>query len=172
MGRLFDAASALLGLGEISSFEGQGPMLLEALLADAVETNAESLSATWHNIDKSALPLYHQQDNSSADKQLLIIADWSELLSLLLDETQTIEKRALCFHLKIAETLIAQAKEIRASKGDFCVGLSGGVFQNKFLSETILKRLEEENFASFLPEEIPYNDAGLAFGQIIEAVHL
>ena len=172
MGRLFDAASALLGLGEISSFEGQGPMLLEALLSDAVDTNAESLCATRHNIDKSALPLYHQQDNSSADKQLLIIADWSELLSLLLDEAQTIEQRALCFHLKIAETLIAQAKEIRALKGDFCVGLSGGVFQNKFLSETILKRLEEENFVSFLPEDIPYNDAGLAFGQIIEAVHL
>jgi len=172
MGRLFDAASALLGLGEISSFEGQGPMLLEALLDDALETNTETLSTTLHTIDKSALPLYNKNDTSCSNQSLLIIADWSDLLSLLLDDTQTIKQRALCFHLKIAETLIAQAKEIRAAKGDFCVGLSGGVFQNKFLTETILKRLEEENFKSFLPEQIPYNDAGLAFGQIIEAVHL
>lgn len=42
MGRLFDAASALLGLGDYSSFEGQGPMLLEALLDKASYTRQPS----------------------------------------------------------------------------------------------------------------------------------
>ncbi|MCK5665870.1 MAG: hypothetical protein KAI17_20420, partial [Thiotrichaceae bacterium] len=165
MGRLFDAASALLGLGDTSSFEGQGPMMLEALLADALEEKCETL----HNTNKSALPLYQTQDESSSDNKSLIIADWTELLALLLDEQYSVEQRALYFHLKIAETLVVQAQKIRAEKGHFVVGLSGGVFQNKFLTETILKRLEEENFTSFLPESVPYNDAGLAFGQIMEA---
>ena len=155
MGRLFDAASALSGLGKTSSFEGQGPMLLEASLPEV------QLQASEIKINQSPLRLYEKDD--------LIIADWSELVTMLMDNKQSVEQRALSFHLKIAETLIAQAKKIRKIKGDFRVGLSGGVFQNKFLSETILKRLEEENFDAFLPEKVPYNDAGLAFGQIIEA---
>lgn len=154
MGRLFDAASALLGLGENSSFEGQGPMQLEALI-----TLAESESKI--EFTPSALNLY--------TKNNLLLADWSELLPLLLNHDVSIEQRAFDFHLKIAETLIAKAKKIKLIKGDFRVGLSGGVFQNKFLSEYILKRLKEENFEAYLPENIPYNDAGLAFGQIIEA---
>lgn len=149
MGRLFDAASALLGLGNTSSFEGQGPMRLEALLPQYLT-----------NMNESALALYEKDD--------LLIADWSELIPALLDNEKSIGQRAYHFHLKIAETLIAQAKKMQQIKGDFRVGLCGGVFQNKFLSEYILKRLEEENFTAFLPEKVPYNDAGLAFGQIIE----
>ena len=152
VGRLFDAASALLCLGKISSFEGQGPMQLEALLSD---TQILSTKAT-----QSGLRLYQKDD--------LIIADWSELLEILMDNEQDIKQRAVNFHIKIAETLIAQAKKIKLIKGDFHIGLSGGVFQNKCLTEYIFKRLEEENFTVFLPEKVPYNDAGLAFGQIIE----
>lgn len=155
MGRLFDAASTLLGLGKISSFEGQGPMRLESQLAE------KWLSQSQIKMVETPLKLY--------DKDDLIIADWTELITMLVNNKNSIEQRAHTFHLKIAETLIAQAKKIRKIKGDFRVGLSGGVFQNKFLSETILKRLEEENFDAFLPEKVPYNDAGLAFGQIIEA---
>ena len=151
MGRLFDAASALLGLGNISSFEGQGPMQLEALTQEKIIAAKESTSA---------LPLYEEND--------LIIADWSEVIPVLTNEKKSIEQRSLMFHKTMAETLIAQAKKIKLIKGNFNVGLSGGVFQNKFLTEYIMKRLEEESFSAFLPEKVPYNDAGLAFGQIIE----
>jgi hydrogenase maturation protein HypF len=149
MGRLFDAASALIGLGKKSSFEGQGPMLLESLI-----------NGSKPEFKESALSLYQ--------KKGLLIADWSELLPVLMNTDSSIEQRALYFHLKIAETLIAKAIKIKSIQGDFRIGLSGGVFQNKFLSEYILQRLKEENFEAYLPEKIPYNDAGLAFGQIIE----
>ncbi|MDX2504513.1 MAG: carbamoyltransferase HypF [Gammaproteobacteria bacterium] len=162
MGRLFDAASALLGMGETSSFEGQGPMLLEACLSDSTCRQVNSSQLT-DSADKSALPLY--------DNKALIIADWSELLPILMNDNHSRVQRALCFHQKIAETLIAQAKKVRSLKGEFCLGLSGGVFQNKYLTEYLLKRLEEEKFQAFLPEKVPYNDAGLAFGQIIEGIH-
>lgn len=155
IGRLFDAASALLSLGETSSFEGQGPMQLEALLNGPIEKSGQK-----------ALPLY--QDNH------IFRADWTELLPILTDEKFSLTHRSVIFHECIAETLIAQAIQIRQLKrnqGNFQVGLSGGVFQNKHLTEYVLKRLKEENFSAFLPEKVPYNDAGLSFGQIIEGRH-
>lgn len=90
---------------------------------------------------------------------------------MLLDNKQTIEQRSLCFHQRIAETLIAQALRVRNLKGNIHIGLSGGVFQNKYLTEYFFKRLQDENLTVFLPEKVPYNDAGLAFGQIIEGIH-
>ena len=149
MGRLFDAASALLSLGEDSSFEGQGPMQLEALLESEITPTGQL-----------PLPLY-QQDG-------LYRADWSELLVMLTDPDLSQSQRSAVFHERIAETLIAQAQKIRQLKGAFKVGLSGGVFQNKHLSEYILKRLKQEKFQAHIPEKIPCNDAGLSFGQIIE----
>lgn len=152
MGRLFDAASSLLSLGDFSSFEGQGPMQLEALLTGPiVQANTTSL------------PLY--------EKEQLLIADWSELLPMLLDATQSQTQRSHCFHARIAETLIAQAMQMKSKLGEFHIGLSGGVFQNKPLSEYLLSRLAEEKLTAFLPETIPYNDAGLSFGQVIETMH-
>ncbi len=165
MGRLFDAASALLGLGDYSSFEGQGPMLLEALLDNASYDKEPS---------SQSLPLIQNSLNTLSEESMteaLIIADWSELLPLLLDENKTTTQRALCFHQIIAETLIAKAKMVRKLKGEIHIGLSGGVFQNKYLTEYLFKRLEKEGFKVFLPEKVPYNDAGLSFGQIIEGIH-
>ena len=152
MGRLFDAASALLSLGDIASFEGQGPMQLEALL-----------SCPINHTDETSLPLYEQDQ--------LLIADWSDMLPMLLDASQTQAQRSHCFHARIAETLVAQAIDIKSKLGDFHIGLSGGVFQNKHLCEYVLSRLQEENFTAFLPATVPYNDAGLSYGQMIETIY-
>ncbi len=159
VGRLFDAASALLGLGDYSSFEGQGPMLLEALLDDSIDAGMTTSCRS--------LPLYEEEIN----KQIILLADWSELLPMLLNKKHSSKEKSLRFHQQMAETLVAQAKKIRHLKGELRIGLSGGVFQNKYLTETLFKRLQEENFAVFLPEKVPYNDAGLCFGQIMEGIH-
>ncbi len=163
MGRLFDAASALLGLGTHSTYEGQGPSQLENLAAAALSTaNAEQLSALAA-ASSAALPLIKVNE--------LLLADWSELPTLLLDPAFSIARRALLFHQLIAETLLAQAIQIRSHKGEFRVGLSGGVFQNRLLTEMVIQRLQENGFNVLLPEKIPYNDAGLSYGQIIEAFY-
>jgi hydrogenase maturation protein HypF len=48
------------------------------------------------------------------------------------------------------------------------VGLTGGVFQNRRLTEMATARLEALGFRVLLPERIPCNDGGLAFGQVAE----
>jgi hydrogenase maturation protein HypF len=48
------------------------------------------------------------------------------------------------------------------------IGLCGGVFQNRVLTERVIALLEADDFTVCLPETVPVNDAGISFGQIIE----
>lgn len=148
VGRLFDAAASIvLGLTQ-ASFEGQGPMLLESI-ADASEQQ-------W--ID---LPLVK-------DEQKILRTDWAELLPMLTDQTLEKSTRAAIFHNSLAHALIKQAISIRQQYVFDAIGLSGGVFQNKLLTEKIFSIAEMKNINVYLPEAIPVNDGGLSFGQIIE----
>lgn len=144
--RLFDAASALLGLGQTADFEGKAPMLLEShsqpcanALDVPVRPNAAGL---WQ-------------------------ADWSVLLPLLLDSRQSVAERASLFHHSMAKLLLNQAKILRQQHNIQEVTLSGGVFQNRLLSETAVALLQQAGFRVTLPAQIPCNDAGISFGQVM-----
>ncbi len=147
VGRLFDAAAALTGLIDNYSFEGQGPMLLEANTSQLQAS--ESLPVT--NIDN------------------ILQADWRPLLPALQDKSLTISQRANHFHASMAATLVTQALLTRELYGDFQVGLSGGVFQNKKLTEYVISLLEQNGFKVYFNQLIPCNDGGLCAGQVMEA---
>jgi hydrogenase maturation protein HypF len=148
VGRLFDAAAALTGLLDEASFEGQGPMLAEA--------NTSELQP------KAALPI---TDNDNVQQ-----ADWSPLLTVLQDNNLTITQRCNHFHATLAATLVEQAILSRQRHGTFQVGLSGGVFQNKRLTEHVIDLLEQKGFKVFMNRLIPCNDGGLCAGQIMQAI--
>lgn len=147
-GRLFDAAAALLGLIDTASFEGQGPMLLEAACT-------ESAVAV-------PLPL-------SCDEQGVWRSDWAALVPYLLDGHLSVGERAMGFHISLAQALVDQACRLREVYGVFVVGLAGGVFQNRILAEQVIGRLTKNGFDVRLGERIPSNDAGISFGQVIES---
>lgn len=147
VGRLFDAAAALTGLNQRSSFEGQGPMLLEA-----AATGADALP----------LPLTH-------DANGLWRTDWAPLVPMLLDAACPVAERAGRFHATLARALLDQARRAREEHGDFTVGLTGGVFQNRRLAELALDALRAHGFDTRLPARTPCNDGGLCYGQVIEA---
>jgi len=69
----------------------------------------------------------------------------------------------------MAATLVEQACQLREQYGEFDVGLTGGVFQNKCLTEHVIQLLQQQGFNVQLNTLIPCNDAGLCVGQIIEA---
>ncbi len=151
VGRIFDAASCLLGLGERVSFEGQGPMWLEATAC------AASGAA-------NPLPL-------ELDEEGILRADWAPLLPDLLDPFEDTATRAGLFHARLAETLAAQAAWVREHHGPVTIGLTGGVFQNRLLTELALTALARLGIDARLPQRLPCNDGGLAYGQIIEVLH-
>ena len=148
-GRLFDAAAALIGLVDKVSFEGQAPMWLETV---AQQGKAEGLS------------LEMDQDGDGVWR-----IDWQWLVEMLLDDRLSQADRARCFHETMALAILHQALQVREQYGDFAVGLSGGVFQNRLLTERAFELLGQHGFRCYFPETVPMNDGGLCYGQILEA---
>lgn len=146
-GRLFDAAAALICGVPVTSFEAQGPMLLESLCRDvamAVE-----------------LPLA-EDDNG------VLRSDWQPLLEIMSQNDRGRAARAEIFHTSIATAILRQAEAIRERAAFDHVGLCGGVFQNRVLTEQTVGLLRAGGFSVFLPERLPCNDAALCFGQAAE----
>ncbi len=147
VGRLFDAAAAFTGLCQQASYEGEAPTYLEA----ACRGEGEII----------VLPL--------ACRDGIWRSDWEPLLAPLQDVSRSVAQRAGLFHASLARALVDQAIAIRDEYGVERLGLTGGVFQNRILSETAQLMAEEEGFSVFIPRLLPCNDAGLSFGQLVEA---
>ncbi|MDE2197191.1 MAG: carbamoyltransferase HypF [Gammaproteobacteria bacterium] len=148
IGRLFDAAAALTSVVTNASFEGQGPMQLEALCREPREP--------------VELPLYK-------DSNGLRRSNWAPLLQMLMDTGTTAAVRAERFHSSLAHTLLAQAQWARRIHGVNQIALAGGVFQNDVLTTQVRELLLADGFNLYIPERMPVNDAAISFGQIIEA---
>ncbi len=146
VGRLFDAAAALTGVCKLASFEGQGPMMLE------------SLSNKTENIIEFSLD---KIDN-------LLFYNWSSVVVAMTETTLSVAERASLFHASLANNILQQALLQREKHGVNSVSFSGGVFQNRLLTEQAMALLSANDFAVCLPELIPVNDAGISFGQVIE----
>ncbi|MEC3862778.1 carbamoyltransferase HypF [Mesobacterium sp. TK19101] len=149
-GRLFDAAAALVLGVEAVSYEGQGPMLLEA-------------AAGQQAGDGPALPLCH-------DAQGILRCDWAPLLPMLCDTTRGVQDRAASFHAAMAGAIVAQATALRREIPIDAIGLTGGVFTNRRLCETTAALLQQAGFAVCQHRHVPAGDGGLAFGQLVEGL--
>jgi len=147
VGRLFDAAAAITGVCATASFEGQGPMWLEALCKREASPVSMSLYEDAKGIWRS---------------------DWEPLLDYLLDNHDSPEDKAACFHASLAQALIEQVVKLGSLYPVDAVGLCGGVFQNRALTELVAKGLKEKGIAVVINQQIPMNDAGLCFGQVVE----
>jgi hydrogenase maturation protein HypF len=147
VGRVFDAAAAFtLGI-HTTSHEGQGPMHLEALDAGGGEA--------------LALPL-------GRDREGLWRVDWAPLVARLRDADLTPARRAADLHATLARSILDQAVAFRERHGVEHVGLTGGVFQNRSLSERAAGLLQARGFQVALSQGVPCNDGGISFGQVIE----
>jgi hydrogenase maturation protein HypF len=148
VGRLFDAAAALVGVCLQASYEGEAPMRLEALCEEAAPP--------------LALPL-------ARDAAGIWRSDWAPLVVGMLDARCTSAERAAVFHASLAQALCEQALAVREDSGVTRVGLGGGVFQNRILSEQVQARLTTAGFEVLIPQHLPVNDAAISYGQLIEA---
>lgn len=151
-GRLFDAAAALLGVTEWASFEGQGPMMLEAIAESA---NGEDMG----------LNVPGASGNGAR------VIDWAPLVQHMLDQSLSVNQRAADWHETLAGVILRLAQRARAEHGVLDIGLAGGVFQNRLLAERALSLLAAQGFSGHFPRRLPVNDGGLCAGQVNEYLH-
>ena len=96
------------------------------------------------------------------------VLDWGPMLSQILADVRRgrpVGEISAAFHNGLAEAIVAVAR----AAGQGRVALSGGCFQNQYLTERTVKRLRAEGFQPYWHQRIPPNDGGIALGQIIAA---
>ncbi|MFI9550642.1 carbamoyltransferase HypF [Nonomuraea endophytica] len=146
-GRLFDAVSALVGLRDTITYEGQAAIELEQR-ADPTERGAYPAAIAGGRV-------------SGAD---LVRAAAEDLLAGVSPEV--ISAR---FHNGVSDVIVRCCEELRGSYGRTAVALSGGVFQNTLLLARTVTRLRERGFRVLTHSRVPANDGGISLGQTVVA---
>jgi hydrogenase maturation protein HypF len=138
VGRLFDAVASITGIARQNRFEGQAAMLLENEIG-ALRTN-----------EAYALPG----------------GDWGPLIEAVMADKRagvTVPLIAARFHNALVEWIV----EVATRSGLKQIVLSGGVFQNRYLTESAAAALESRGCNVYTHQRIPPNDGGISLGQAV-----
>ncbi len=152
MGRLFDAVAALVGIRSEVTYEAQAAIELEEL-------------SRIHTRSAESYPY-------RILGQTILLRD---ILESVIQSIKNDEAPGLVgarFHLTIVKLSMDVACRIREQIGLNEVALSGGVWQNKLLSELTIAGLIANGFQVFVHHQTPPNDGGIALGQAVIANHV
>jgi hydrogenase maturation protein HypF len=147
IGRLFDAAAAILGLRAVADYEGQAPMELEA-------------RAGTRPADPLPFPIT-EEDGRLLFEPLPLLAALDER-RVAGDDVGVLAAR---FHESVAATAADAASRIAAGRGLGTVALGGGVFQNARLLTAVRRRLAAADLEVLTPRALSPNDGAISFGQ-------
>jgi hydrogenase maturation protein HypF len=149
MGRLFDAAAALLGFVREATFEGQAAMWLEQMARRVAEA------------DTYPFPLEGNE------------LDFRPLLARVVADRQrgcSPEEIARGFQLGIAYGLHRAITRFCDQFKVDTVVFSGGVFQNRLLLEDLKSSFATDSLTVWTNHAVPPNDGGISLGQAALAV--
>ena len=138
VGRLFDAVASIAGLAQQNRFEGQAAMLLENEIGTVRTEEAYSLSS----------------------------GDWAPLVLGVMQDSRAavpVSRMAARFHNALANWIVEVAQQVKEKQ----IVLSGGVFQNRYLTERAAAVLESRGFVVYTHRQVPPNDGGIALGQAV-----
>lgn len=150
-GRLFDAVSSLIGIRDEISYEGQAAMELESFCASGIK-------------ERYKFCIYKEGMEFIIDPQEIFI-------EIIKDLKEGIDKKIMAakFHNTVAEFTLNLCGKIRKNSGINKIALSGGVFQNKYLTEKVVSLLEDKGFKVYTQRKVPPNDGGISLGQAVVA---
>ncbi len=143
-GRLFDAVAAITGICLHNSYHAEAPMLLESAISSGISSC---------------------YDFDIVDEEI----SFSKTINgILIDiaKGRSAGYISSVFHNTVGRAVVEAVKKISKITGLYTVVLSGGTFQNKYLSEYIITRLSSEKFFVYFHNQVPANDGGLALGQV------
>jgi hydrogenase maturation protein HypF len=150
MGRLFDAASALLGICSVNAYHAQAPVELEA--------------QAWFAPDETD---HYPAGVAPASRGTYVLSGADIIRAMVLDYRSGTPANvcAARFHNALAHATLEMCGSVRNTCGLSTVVLSGGVFANAFLTERVKALLEEKQFEVLLNASVPAGDGGISLGQ-------
>ncbi len=171
-GRLFDAVASLLGLRQQVHFEGQAAMELEFALEGSQTDESYDLPAgLLHRAQAASAAPHHPASPHAALRtpDSALILDWSPMVAgILADLEHNIPPGQISakFHNALVGAIISVARRA----GQPRVLLSGGCFQNRYLTERAVQGLQGAGFRAYWHQRVPPNDGGIALGQVVAAL--
>jgi hydrogenase maturation protein HypF len=147
MGRLFDAAAAVLGIRRGMSYEGQAAMELESLAGS-----------------RGGEPF----DMPVAEEGGLLVMNPVPLLATLGerrnrgDDVRTLAAR---FHETVIDAFVRVAVRVADAESIRTVALGGGSFQNARLLAHMRQRLTAGGLRVLVPRQLGPNDGAISYGQ-------
>jgi hydrogenase maturation protein HypF len=147
MGRLFDAVAALAGIRTDVNYEGQAAIELEAACDPG---------------ERGSYPI------EILDSEGLVVIDPRETIGSVAADVARGEHAgsiARRFHRAIAGATVEACARLAAEHSTDVVVLSGGVFQSRLLLDSVWDRLFALGLRVLVPERLPVNDGGIAYGQ-------
>ncbi len=146
-GRLFDAVAAITGVCCNANYHAEAPVRLESV-AD------HSITGSYN---------YEMKEE--------VISFGKAIREIVCDVEKGTDTAVISakFHNCIAAAVVDGIKYACDSSGITDIVLSGGTFQNRYLAEKIISKLEAGNFNVYYNQNVPANDGGLALGQVAVA---
>ncbi|MCW2278948.1 carbamoyltransferase HypF [Heliophilum fasciatum] len=163
-GRLFDAVAALLGLCLENTYDGQAAVELGESVAMRLGLNGGLEGHDWARA--AAMGTYPV---AFAQRQWQVAPLWSAMLQER-DRGEVPEVMAQRFHNTIAHMVVTQVMQAGRAAGIQTAVLSGGVWQNPYLTVMVRRQLLAQGWQVLLPRLLPANDGGLALGQAVVAL--
>ncbi|MBO4365426.1 MAG: carbamoyltransferase HypF, partial [Eggerthellaceae bacterium] len=177
VGRLFDAASALLGLCTEPTYEGEGAILLEAAISNRGLHGECDTSGDYRVTDaeyRIDVVKNVATETSTAQDTSVLLMDAAPLFHALLDDLAAgiaVSMIARRFHDAFVDAIVVQAQLAEAVYGIRTVVLGGGVFMNRYLTEHVLSALDQAGFTVAINRDLPPNDGCISYGQAVIARH-
>ncbi len=144
LGRMFDAAAALLGVATTSAYEGEAAMRLEALVRRPVTSEAFGFTPEG---ELDLRPLFERLAGVDA------------------------QTGAELFHGTLIHALAGWLEDHAHGRGRSTVALGGGCLLNRVLRQGLVETLEASGLTVLTPRLAPPGDGGLSLGQAWVAAH-
>lgn len=152
MGRLFDAAASIAGVRDDITFEAEAAIEFESIASEG----------------EDAYPFELEGEGP-------ITIDTRPLIRAMVKDANSgipVGSMAGRFHSTIAEMVLRVSEILSSKTGINDVVLSGGVFQNRLLSELTEGKLRAAGFEVYRQERVPANDGGISLGQAAVAIEI
>ena len=169
VGRLFDAASAFLGICPHPTYEGEAAIALEAELWRYLNNNPAAKRTKFDSRYEISITKNVATKDSNARDTSVLLFDAKSIFKALLDDMENdIDPGKITknFHDAFVQAIVTCAGLSKQLYGINDIALSGGVFMNRYLIENSIEALVDSGFKVAINREVPPNDGGISLGQL------